>query len=176
MHENICFWHGLFYVTAMKSGSWFSKALKLFTKEVGVHEAIIADSHKCTKSKEVKLFCHNIGITLRILEGSTQWANISELYVGLFKESVRKDMLDEKYPLVFWYYCSERRARITNTTAKDLFQLRVHTPHYATFGEEGDISNICQFGWYEWVYFRETIGNFPYPSHVLGCCLGPAKN
>ena len=71
---------------------------------------------------------------------------------------------------------AERRALITNITAKDMFHLRVQTPQYATFGEEGDIYNICQFGWYEWVYFRETTGKFPYLSHVLGRCLGTAKN
>ena len=85
-------------------------------------------------------------------------------------------MLEENSPLVFWDYCADRRALITNMTAKDLFQLQGQTPYFATFGEEGDISNIYQFGWYEWVYFRETTGKFPYPSHVLGRCLGPAKN
>ena len=61
-------------------------------------------------------------------------------------------------------------------TAKDVFQLRGQTPHFATFGEEGDISSICQFGCYEWVYFRETNAEFPFPSHVLGRCLGSANN
>ena len=61
-------------------------------------------------------------------------------------------------------------------TSKELFQLQGQTPHFATFGEEGDISNICQFGWYEWVYFREATAKFPFPAHVLGRCLGPANN
>ena len=26
------------------------------------------------------------------------------------------------------------------------------------------------------MYFRETTAKFPFPAHVLGCCLGPAKN
>ena len=84
---------GYVFIAAMKSVSEFPKALKMFAKEVGVPEAIISDSHKCRKSKEVRQFCHNIGTTLRVLEGSTQWANRAELYVGLFKEAVRKDML-----------------------------------------------------------------------------------
>ena len=63
------------HVTSMKSVSEYSKALKLFAKDVGVPEAIIADSHKCNTPKEVKLFPHKIGTTLSILEGSTQWAN-----------------------------------------------------------------------------------------------------
>ena len=111
-----------------------------------------------------------------MLEGSTQWANRAKLYVGLFKEAVRKDMLQENSPLVFWDYCAERRAAITNMTSKDLFQLQVQTPHFATFGEEGDISNIFQFWWYEWVYFQETTMKFPFPAHVLGRCLGASNN
>ena len=41
------------FIAAMKSVSEFPKALKMFAKEVGVPEAIISDSYKCHKSKEV---------------------------------------------------------------------------------------------------------------------------
>ena len=140
---------GYVYVVAMKNVSEFSKALKMFAKEVGVPQAIISESHKCNKSKKVKQFCHKVMTILRILEGSTQWAKRAELYVGLFKEAVKKDTLESNSPLIFWDYCAERRAAITNMIAKDLFRLRGQTPHFATFGEEGDISNICQLGWYE---------------------------
>ena len=98
------------------------------------------------------------------------------LYVGLFKEAVWKDMLVADSPLVFFAYCAERWALITNMTAKKLFQLQGQTPYSVTFGEKGDISIICNFGWYEWVYFRETTAAFPYPAHVLGRYLGKAKN
>ena len=109
---------GYVFIAAMKSVSEFLIALKMFAKEVGVTEAIIADSHKFHKSKEVQQFCHKIGTTLRVLEGLTQWANRAELYVRLFKEEVKKDMLQEIYPLVFSDSCAERRAAITNMTAK----------------------------------------------------------
>ena len=58
-----------------------------------------------------------------MLEGSTQWANRAELYVGLFTEAVRKYMIQENSLLVFYDYCAERRAAITNMKAKALFQL-----------------------------------------------------
>ena len=58
-----------------------------------------------------------------MLKGSTQWANRAELYVGLFNEAVRKDTLQENSLLVFWEYCAEQRAAITNMKAKDLFQI-----------------------------------------------------
>ena len=63
---------GYVYVVPMNSPKEFPKALKMFAKEVGVPEAVIADSHRCNKSKEVKQFCHKIGTTMGILEGSTQ--------------------------------------------------------------------------------------------------------
>ena len=72
-------------------------------------------------------------------------------------------MLDDNYPLVFWYYFAERRALITKVEENDLFQLQGQKLHSETFGEEGDISNICQFVWYEWVYFCETTAKSPFP-------------
>ena len=61
-------------------------------------------------------------------------------------------------------------------TAQDIFRFRGNTPHFDTFGEEGDISNIYQFVWYEWVYFHEASAAFSLSSHLLGRCLGPAMN
>ena len=71
----------------MNSPKEFSKALKMFANEVRVPETVIADSHGCNKSQEVKQFCNKIRTTMIILEGSTQRANRAEVYVGVFKEA-----------------------------------------------------------------------------------------
>ena len=42
------------------------------------------------------------------------------------------------------------------------------------FGHEGYISNVCQFNFYDWCYFRESTSKFPFPSSILGRVLGPA--
>ena len=44
------------YVSKMKSVREPPKALKMFSKEVGVPEAFISDSHKCYKSKAAGQF------------------------------------------------------------------------------------------------------------------------
>ena len=62
-------------------------------------------------------------------------------------------MKDSDSPLRFWDYCVEQRARIHNLTTRNLFQLRGSNPTTSTFGEEGDISNICEFGWFDWCYY-----------------------
>ena len=54
--------------------------------------------------------------------------------------------------------------------------LTSQTPYYHTFGVEGDVSGSCNFGWYEWGYFREQKAQLPFPKEVLCRALGPAKN
>ena len=123
----------------------------------------------------MKEFYNKIGTTLRLLD---QWVNHAELYVGLMKEAVRKDIKVLGSPLVLWDYVTERRAGILSLTAIDIFHLQGSNPHTATFGEEGDISHLCQFAWYEWVYYYDdsSKGQFPFSKARLGRVLGSDKN
>ena len=166
---------GFVYVVPMKRKGEVLLAMKQFAKEIGAPDAFVADMSGEQMSREVKAFCNEIGSTLRALEEGTPWANKAELYIGLLKEAVRKDMKDQDSPMVFWDYCIERRARIHNLIAKSNFKLHGSNPYTLTIGEEGDISNLCQFGWYEWCYFREHTAAFPNQQEVLGRVLGPAR-
>ena len=83
---------GFIKVYGMKSKSELPQALKLFSKEFGVPNAFILNSFGEQTSNFVCAFCHKIGTTLRILEERNQHADRAELYIGLLKESVRKDM------------------------------------------------------------------------------------
>ena len=84
-------------------------------------------------------------------------------------------MHESDSPMCLWDYCVERRARINNLTAKDNFKLHGMTPHTVTLAEEGDISSLCQFGWYEWCYYHEQTAAFPHNHEVRGWILGPAQ-
>ena len=42
--------------------------MKLFTKNIGVPEALVTDGSTAETSVDVKTFCINIGTTLKILE------------------------------------------------------------------------------------------------------------
>ena len=151
-------------------------AVKQFAKEVGAPEVLVCDPHPAQIKREVREFCTQIGTTLKVLEAETQWANRAELYIGLMKEATRKDMHLSGSLLVLWDYCMERWALIFQITAKKIFQLNGTNPHTSTFGSEADISHICQYGWYNWVYYRDAKTSFPYQKERLGRCLGPAKN
>ena len=78
-------------------------------------------------------------------------------------------------PLPFWDYCVERRACIHNLTASNLFQVHGSNPYTAETSEVGDISNLTQFKFYDWCYYREQGAAFPNDKEVLGRILGPAR-
>lgn len=99
---------GFVAIYPMKHKSDFPDALHLFCKEVGVPESLIVDPSGEQTSRKVKKFCNQVGTSLRILGESTQWANRAELYVGLFKEAVRKDLRKTNCPLKLWDFCAER--------------------------------------------------------------------
>ena len=166
---------GYVAVYPMKSQKEFPMALHWFCKQVGVPDSLVVDGHRSLQSGQVRRFCDQVGTTLRILEAHTPWANRAELYIGILKEAVRKDLRASNAPMVLWDYAMERRARIHNVLPRPLFQNKGLAPHVATFGVPGDISNICNFGWYEWIYFRDE-SSFPANKEKLGRILGPLPN
>ena len=99
---------GFVYVVTMTSKSEVLQAVKEFAKEIGAPEAIICDAAREQKSKSLRKFLGEIGTTLRVLEEGTPWSNKAELYIGLIKEAVRKDMKDSDCPLALWDYCVEQ--------------------------------------------------------------------
>ena len=168
---------GYVAVYPMKSKGQFKDCLHQFCKEIGVPETLVMDKSGEQTSTAVKRFSQHVGLTLRVLEESTQWANRAELYIGILKEAIRKDLRTSNCPLVLWDYCAERRALIHNLTPRALFQTANKTPTEATFGTQGDISNLCLFDWYDWCYYREDADHqFPHQKVLLGKVLGPSKN
>ncbi len=136
--------------------------MKQFTKEVGAPEILVCDPHLAQVKQEVCKFCTQIGTMLKVLEAKNQWANRAKLYIGFMKEVTGKNMRSSGSPLVLWDYCMEQRALIFQITAKKLFQLNGTNPHTSTFSTKADISHICQYAWYKWVYYRDAMTSFPY--------------
>ena len=56
-----------------------------------------------------------------------------------------------------------------------MFQADVQTPHVSNFGLQGDISNLCTFELYEWLYYHDG-GSLPKNKLKIGRVLGLIKN
>ena len=50
---------------------------------------------------KLKKIDNKMDLPLKFLERKTQWANLTELYIGLLKEVVRYDMDRKDSPMVF---------------------------------------------------------------------------
>jgi hypothetical protein len=90
---------GFVYVIPLKRKKEVMQAVKQFAKEIGAPDAIICDAAGEQTSQELRQFCNDMGTTLHILEEGTPWANKAELYIGLIKEAVRKDMKEADSPI-----------------------------------------------------------------------------
>ena len=55
------------------------------------------------------------------------------------------------------------------------FKTKAKKRHEFTFGNQGGMSNVCNFGWHEWVCFRD-YGSFYENKEKLGSVFGSYKN
>ena len=159
----------------MKYRGEFHLALKMISKEIDVPLSLILDPLGEQTSAKVTKMCHKMGTTLKILKESTHHANLAERHVGLTKTSIRKDLRKSDAPMVLLDFCAERWMRIKNLTAPPLFHLQGQNPHLATFGEKGDISNVCQFKCYECDCAMDGTAKFPNQAQFLCRVLGLTK-
>ena len=96
---------GFVYLVFMKSENQVLHAIKQFSKVIGAPDFLINNASIAQKYGEVRKYCNDIVTTLRVLEDTTPWANKAELYIGIIKEAVQKDMRKSNCPLEFWNYC-----------------------------------------------------------------------
>ena len=76
---------------------------------------------------------------------SRPWENKAKLFICLIKKAVRKYMKESDFPLAFWDYCVEFQSQINNLTVKSTFTLHGANTSTSLTGEEGGISNFCQY-------------------------------
>ena len=95
---------GLVMIYPMKSQSLLNHTLRCFCKEIVVPVSLVMEGHMFQKNNKTEKSCHQFGTTLRILEVVTPLSNLTELYIGLFKEYVCRDLHMTNSPMVLWYY------------------------------------------------------------------------
>ena len=149
------------YVCTMEKKYGFLLALKLFAKDIVVPEALVADSAKAETSDDVKRFCMSDDTTLNALEQGTPQDILVELFIGMLKFRISKDMKERNSPIRLWDYCAELCASTHNMTSRNTFKLQCLTPHAAITWKQSDVNNFCQFCWFEWIYCRDDKKNFP---------------
>jgi hypothetical protein len=83
-------------------------------------------------------------------------------------------MIKTGSPKCLWDHCLKIEAYVRSCTSNDLYMTAGQVPETIMTGNTTNISQIAEFGWYDWVVFCENKPSFPDDKLILGCYLGPA--
>ena len=158
-----------------KSGINIAQAIKRYFKEIGVLLHLICDQAREQVQGDARILCNKSGCMVIELEKGMPPANRAEWTIKILKDGVKRDMFDADSPLVLWCYCVERQADIINATVRSNHLLQNQTSHTRLTAQPTDISCLCEFGWYDWVLYRQEGEAFPFNHQKLGRILGLAK-
>jgi hypothetical protein len=137
---------------------------------------MISDGAKEQTEGQFRRKAREAGVHCKEVEPYSPWSNMAEAGIRELKKATRRAMLKTSSPKDLWDYCLELQAQIRSNTAHDLYQLGTEVP--ATYMGNGtsDISSICEYGWYDWIYYRDEKAEFPQDAEILGRYLGPAPD
>jgi hypothetical protein len=77
-------------------------------------------------------------------------------------------------PYSSWQNATESAIRELKKAAGRKIILQGKVPETVMSGETSDISQFCEFAFYDWIMFRDQPVAFPDDNPVLGRYLGPA--
>ena len=81
-------------------------------------------------------------------------------------------MIRTSSPKVLWDDCLELEAEIRSSTASNIFKLEGEVLKTVMNGETSNIPQLCEIGWYDWVYFHDNAVTYPDDKWVLGLMVG----
>ena len=111
----------------------------------------------------------------KIAEMYSPWSNATEAGICELKKGSSCKMIKTGSPKKVQDYCLELEAHIVPYTALGIFMLGSQVPELVMFGEAADISQICEFEWYQYqqVMFRDSPAQYSDDNMVLVRYLGP---
>ena len=108
------------------------------------------------------------------MEPYSPWLNAAEATIMELKKGTGRKMIRTSSPKVLWDDCLELEAKIWSSTASNIFELEGEVPKTVMNGETSNITQLCEFGWYDWVYFCDNAVTYPDDKWVLGRWLEPS--
>ena len=146
-------------------------ALKKFINEFGAPDKMITDGSReqmgqYTQFQKI-LRKHNI------ISVSTQPhrpnQNPSETVIRELRKRWYRAIFRTNCPRALWNYGLPHFARLMSLTATNANEMNGRTPLEKVTGETPDISQYLDFGWYDWVWYKENAGlDVPRLGRFLG--------
>lgn len=155
------------------------EALSLLFHRHGVPDQMIVDGAKELRKGEFGRKCKEAFCYLKGTEPYSPWQNAAERENKELKKGAGRKMTASGAPLKTWDWALEFESYIRSHTAHNIYKLDGRVPESIISGQTADISPYCEFGFWQWVMYREpggttAFGKFPEDARQLGKYLGPA--
>jgi len=160
-------WIG-FYPMQKKSNT--PDTLVQLAHEKGVPTHFVMDNAKEQHMGEFRKKCRAFGSHVRQTDTYSAWQNEAESGIRELKRGTGRSMVTTQTPRKLWDHCTEWKSKVISRTARGHYKLQSQVPETIITGQTEDISNLAEYGWYEWVKFHDYISK----EETLGRWLGPA--
>ena len=121
---------------------------RLFRHE-GVPPEMIIDGSKEQNLGDFDRKLRDAGCHRKQIYPSSAWMNLCEGKIRELKRGSTREKLKRNFPKKLWDYCLELESRIRSANTLPRFDLDHQTPETKMHGMSSDISDICEFEFYE---------------------------
>ena len=181
LHQNICsqlfvFSNGASDTYNMHTKSHAGRALKQFGMDYGYPTHLISDSapEQVGGNTEFQSICKKKEIDFRRAEPYTHGQNQAEPHVAILRRKWKYLMDRRDVPSRLWDYGWKYSCEIISRTVSSRFGNQGRPPLESIIGDTVDLSEYVEFGFYDWVYFRD--GGPGAGTTKLGRWLGVAHS
>ena len=158
----------------MKKKSEAHEALSLVFQRDGVPYKMVCDGAKETRHGPFHKKCKDAGCMMSTTEPYSPWQNTCEREIREVKKNTARDLTRQEAPIRTWDWCMEWNSFVRSLCAHDIFKLGGRVPQTVLSGETADISQFCEFGFWQWVMFRDNTTKWPEEPMHLGKYLCPS--
>lgn len=145
---------------SVEQKSFAGSALQQFIRDYGVPEILTFDG----AAEQVKLnteFMKQVrrhDIDYHIIEPHRPQQNCAETVIREVKKRWFRQMVKRKVPKRLWDYGIVWACEIMSLTSNSSFALDGRTPMEQITGETPDISEYLDFGFFDWIWYRQNAG------------------
>jgi len=163
-------------VHPMKCKSEAHETLSLVFHRDGVPPTMVTDGSKEQTLGDFRQKLREADCHLRVTKPYSLWQQAAEGCIREIKRGSSRKMIRTGSPKPLWDHCLELETLVLSCTCNDIYMTAGQVPETIMTGSTADIRHIAEFGWYDWVMYRDNIPSYPDDKLILGHYLGPATD
>jgi hypothetical protein len=157
----------------MKLKSEAHETLLLVFNHDGVLPRMIMDKSKEQSLGKFLKKCKEADCHLVNTEPYSPWQQASEGGIKETKRGFSCKMIRTGTPKHLWDHSLGLEGLLRSHTAMDIYELHGQVPETVMTGQTPDISNLCEYEWFQWVMYYDPPRSYPNDKSQLGHYLGP---